>query len=137
MAQDLAKDDSSPKPFRIKTEHRAGYFEQEIITTSEGERHEKLERQFKNPAKVVLGRLSIAECSCYPYDFPDKVFWNVSGDKFQMDKYDVPKLMAINNKIKWFLNGGLQKSLKRESKSPLAIQIRLAYEYRASEVVGK
>lgn len=122
---------------KITVEYRSGYYEQQIIKSSTGEKHEKLIRYEKNPAKVVIGKIGNLEISCYPYDFPDKVFYNVSGGKGQLDRYDCAKMQAIQNKIRWYLEGGLEKSLKRKSKSPLAIQIRLAWEYKHKKEIGE
>jgi len=134
---DKSKNDSTPQPeLKIKTEYRSGFFEQQIITSNSGERHEKLVRYEKNPAKVILGSISNITYDVYPYDYPDKVFIHASGEKHFIDKYDSAKMISINNKIKWFLNGGLEKALGGKSKSSLAREIRLAYEYKRSLVVG-
>jgi hypothetical protein len=129
--------DSTPQPeLKIKTEYRSGYYEQEIITSNQGERHEKLVRYEKNPAKVILGSIANMTYDIYPYDFPDKVFIHVSGEKHFIDKYDVNKMIAIKNKIRWYLNGGLERAISGKSKTSLAREIRLAYEYKRIMVIG-
>jgi hypothetical protein len=137
MVGDKSENDSAPQPeLKIKTEYRSGFFEQQIITTNSGERHEKLVRYPKNPAKVVLGSIGNMTYDVYPYDYPDKVFIHPSGEKHFIDKYDSAKMISISNKIKWFLNGGLEKALSGKSKSSLAREIRLAYEYKRIQVIG-
>lgn len=132
-----AENEPSPQSvLKINTEYRSGFYEQEIITSNTGERHEKLIRHPKNPAKVILGSISNMTYDIYPYDFPDKVFIHVSGEKHFIDKYDALKMISLNNKIKWYLNGGLEKALSGKSKSSLAREIRLAYEYKRIQVIG-
>ena len=137
MVGDKSENDSTPRPeLKIKDEYRSGFFEQHILTSNAGERHEKLVRYEKNPAKVVLGSIGNITYDVYPYDYPDKVFIHPSGEKHFIDKYDSAKMISISNKIKWFLNGGLEKSLSGKSKSSLAREIRLAYEYKRMQVIG-
>ncbi len=128
----------TPKPdYWIKQRIKSGSFETIETWDSKGEKHEKTVYHDKNPAKVLLGSISNITYYVYPFDYPDKVFINSVGDKHFMDKYDAIKMVAINNKIRWYLNGGLQKSLSNKSKSTLAQQIRLAYEYQRSKKVGQ
>jgi hypothetical protein len=137
VVADKSDNESSPQPvLKITTEYRSGYYEQEVITSNKGERHEKLVRHPKNPAKVVIGSIGNITYDVYPYDFPDKVFIHASGEKHFIDKYDSAKMISINNKIKWFLNGGLESALSGKSKSSLAREIRLAYEYKKIQVIG-
>ena len=119
-----------------KEEIRTGYYEQKIIIIDD-KKIQQLTRYPKSFDKVTFGYIGTLEYYTYPFKFPDKVFASVHGDSTVMDKYEVPKMLAVMNKIRWYLNDGVRKSLNSKSKIPLAQQIRLAYEYARSKEVGQ
>lgn len=138
MGKECPKEDITPKDVikTYKEEVRTGYYEQKIIII-EGEKREQLTRYPKSLDKVSFGFVGNMEYFSYPYKFPDKVFASVHGSSTILDKYDAVRLMSIMNKIRWYLNDGVKKSLNRKSKSILAQQVRLAYEYTKNKEFGE
>jgi len=79
--------------------------------------------------KLSLGWIGNIEFFCYPYSNFDKI-WIRIGRKVQViDKYDIPKLMLMHNKSKWFVNYGSDVATRKMvSESALAHEIQNAYE---------
>jgi hypothetical protein len=121
----------------VKELIESGYFERYTIVGVDGEKHSNTTRHLKNPAKVIISKCGNTEYSCYPYDFPDKVFINVSGGKAQIDRFDVNRYFSAMRLVQWYLNGGCQRAISGKSKTQLAKDIKLAYEYSANKELGQ
>jgi hypothetical protein len=121
----------------VKELIESGYFEKYTITGADGEKHTNTTRYTKNYAKVIIAKCGNVEYSCYPHDFPDKVFIHISGGKAQIDRFDVNRYFSAMNQIKWYLNGGCQKAISGKSKTQLAKDIKLAYEYVVNQELGQ
>ena len=100
------------------------------ITRHGNKKHEHLHRMSKNPEKVSLGWLGTIEIVCYPYTSTDRVFLRFGKQHIGIDKYNLPKMFLAHNRIKWFLeNGEGVVSSPEDSKSPLAMDIKRAWEH--------
>lgn len=89
-----------------KTEY--GYFIRQIYTL-EKKRRQKTLQLVSSKQKVILEELNGLQVYCYPHDFPDTIFFGIYPLSVQIRSSDIKKVMAIHNKIRWFLRGNWQK----------------------------
>lgn len=137
----ITKDGKVPSIKEIKQVNREliekGYYERYILTGKDGKTHQGTTRFPPNPAKVTLARCGMLEYSVYPYSFPDMVFVHLTGEKTQIDRYDVNRHFSAINKVRWYLFGGCKNAISGKSKTQLAKDIKLAYEYSVSKELGQ
>jgi len=57
-----------------------------------------------------------------PYEYEDKVFLGIYPSSTYIDEYDLSRLQALANKIKWYLDG-----YWKNGKTKLSRQIENAY----------
>lgn len=109
-------------------EIRTGTFQQEI-TRHGKKKSEHLTRFEKNPAKLTLGYFGNLEFFCYPYTSLDKFYIRDGTIVHGYDRYDVPRIIALFNKVRWMTEHGkgyLRGSV--DSESSLATEILNAYK---------
>ena len=112
------------------TEYRRGEYEEVIKKVGDKETSRKEIKYVRNPAKITLAYLGNIEFFCYPYSSTDKIFMRIGRKVQALDKYDLPKLMAIFNKGRWFVDNAKRVIKKEiESTSELAQTVRLAWQY--------
>ena len=100
------------------------------ITRHGDKKHEHLHRISKNPEKVSLGWLGTIEIVCYPFTSVDRVFLRLGKQHVGVDKYNLPKLFEIHNRIKWFIeNGNNVVKSPEDSKSPMAREVKIAWDH--------
>jgi len=59
----------------------------------------------KNTKKVLLGEIGSLQIYAIPFDYEEKVFMGIYPASTSMDIYDIPRLMAILNKVRYYLEG--------------------------------
>ena len=112
------------------TEYRRGEYEEVIKKTGDKETSRREIKFERNPAKITIAYLGNVEFFCYPYSSTDKIFMRIGRKVQAIDKYDLPKVFAIFNKGRWFVENAKRVIKKElESTSELAQAVRLAWQY--------
>jgi len=120
-----------------KVEYREGLYRQTIITHGKKKRT-RLTRLEKNHEKMTLGWLGMIEVHCYPYQSFEKMFWRLGNEIYGVDKFDLPKLLRIYQRSKWFTKHGKKVvSGKLKSKSPIAQELINAYNAGVKKTFSK
>ena len=110
-------------------ENQSGTFTKKIIRHGNKTR-QKTDREYNknNPEKVVLGYWGNIEFFCYPFTSTDIIRVRIGRVTTALDKYQINKGIALYNILKWAVNGGLEASIRGESNSKKADEIKKAYE---------
>lgn len=63
---------------------------------------------------MVLGKLNDIEIYVYPYEYPDKVFLGIYPLSTVIGIEDLPKILGLYNKIRWYLQEDWLRKPKTE-----------------------
>jgi len=103
------------------------------------QKRQRTERLKKNPKKVTLCRVKELEIYVFPYEYPDTVFiGKYPTFSMALDRYDIPRLFVLVNKMRWFLDGKWQKRVNftKEAQTHSAL-LQKAYNLGLDELKKK